>query len=688
MAKVNLTDKYSAQVNNIVNKSTPKTVNPYNQQPLTQVTDTVKPLSEIKPDFKPLGEQIRNTPTQASYLGETSLQALKGVGRTIASIPSAITVASSIKSEQPKSVTIAGTEISTETKPYQAYDYTTEYKSIKDSLETQYGSYANMPKNTKAIYENVVNSSLTMDNFGKSFEEQKANIEQAYAGRDIPQFVQDKYNKVVDQEAEFNARIDNAKQKLVQLAQTNVKEITAIQQEYADKDILPITEYAGKVASTIIQMSPYIAASIGGGFAGGALASNVLGSSALYATVYTNSLGTALSEGATTEQANTYAHVSALIEAGTELLFGGIPGATKGVLSTGVNGLLEKALVKESMSGSLQKLITKSIDVFGEGSEPTTIGLEWFKEAHKIIHKYYDNITFSIQTNGTLLTEEWVRFFIDEDVKVGVSFDGLSQAKQRGFEDKTLYGLWLLISNNLYPGVISVISDDNYDKLLENYLYMKSLGIRSIAFNKVFDSSRSIGIESEQIEGYLKSFSDLFDYWLQDETGLYIEQFNGFLKGVLQSGKFICSLSGNCRNNLIGFNQLGQIEPCDRYFTSLYRTPLTIHEYDSLEQATLTEEYTHLTTQQEIRKNTFCKDCEIFDYCNGGCPADALFFNDGLGHNPNVCYVRKREWFIIFNKIKDIDPSTIKNKGAASILLFNRSLSFIDEVRRDLHGEL
>lgn len=320
------------------------------------------------------------------------------------------------------------------------------------------------------------------------------------------------------------------------------------------------------------------------------------------------------------------------------------------------------------------------------GGETTIVGVNWFKQAHSIIRKYYPDIRFSIQTNATLLDNEWVNFIKQEHISIGISFDGLSQDYQRGMSKKVLQGIKLLLDNDIHPGVISVISDDNHSKLLENYLYIKSLGINSLTFNKVYDSSRSTGIEIDQIENYLKSFEELFKYWLEDETGLYIEQFDGFLKGVLSTGHYMCNLTGDCRNSIIGFNQLGQIEPCDRYFPSTYRTPLTIYNYSSLSEAKDTEEYKHLTNQREIRKTIFCKNCEIFDYCNGGCPADALFFNDGLEYNPNVCYTRKREWIIIFNLIKNLNPSEVKNKKAANLMFFNRNLNFIEEVRRDLHA--
>lgn len=320
------------------------------------------------------------------------------------------------------------------------------------------------------------------------------------------------------------------------------------------------------------------------------------------------------------------------------------------------------------------------------GGEPTVMGVQWYRDAHKIIRKYYPNMEFSIQTNGTLLNQEWIDFFKKEKFQVGVSFDGLSQAQQRESTGKTLAGIKLLIENHIQPGVISVVSDDNSSTLLENYLYMKSLGIHSVAFNKVYDSARSVGIESDQIDEYIKSYKDLFEYWLEDENPLYVEQFNGFLKGVLHTGHFMCNLTGDCRNSIIGFNQIGQVEPCDRYFPKHYKTPLTIHDYKTLTEAKETEEYNHLLKQQKIRKENFCKGCEIFDYCNGGCPADALFFNDGVSYNENVCYTRKKEWAVIFNKIKDLKPENVKNKQAASLMFFNRGLSFIDEVRKELHG--
>lgn len=436
-----LTDKYADAVYQATQK--PKVVspalNPYNQQPINQVQSTVKPLTSVVSKSVPqVTQAVKSFVTapldvtgakkadqadlskSATYFGEAGIvQPLKSVARTVQAIPSAITLGTSIKPEERKdTVTIAGTKISTETQTYDPYNQSEQYRNIKSSLETQYGSYENMPENTKAIYENVVNSVLTVDNFGKTFEEQITNIQNEYADKPIPSFMQEKLDVLQDQQIEYTAKVDNARQKLIDLQNQNIQELTDIQEKYQDVQLLTGTEYASKVSSTIIQMTPYILASYAGGGIGGAVLGSTLGSTAMYATVYTNASAQALQEGATDEQANTYAHMSALIETGTEALFGGVVGAPKGILSEGVAGMIEKGLLKSTTNGTAQILIKKAVDVFGEGAE-------------EYLAEYLGSMAMSIYTQDERSLQELNQDAIDSFI-MGAITSGVMQVGRVG----------------------------------------------------------------------------------------------------------------------------------------------------------------------------------------------------------------------------------------------------------------
>lgn len=346
-------------------------VNPYNQQATTQ---ELKPLPSV--DIKPTVELIKSVPDNVSYLKDTLLQSQKELSRTLENTLnlSAFTYATNRNQEVPMTMEQAGYQ---PTGNFVPLDEPTLTKTKAD-IETKFGSYDAMNDNAKKAYENVVGNLISQKTYGKSFVDQKSALNELYGSYDnMPEFVKNKYDIIDDQDTTWKNRIETARQNLLDMQNKNVAELTALQTKYEDKNIIQGTKWAGDMIRTTVQMTPYIVPSlISGGLAsagligsGGIAIGNVLSNTALYATVFTNSMAQAVSEGATRQQATDYAHLSALIETGTEALFGGVAFAPEGVLSKGISGLLQDSLFKTVQSGSGRLLITRAIDVFGEGAE-------------------------------------------------------------------------------------------------------------------------------------------------------------------------------------------------------------------------------------------------------------------------------------------------------------------------------
>ena len=73
------------------------------------------------------------------------------------------------------------------------------------------------------------------------------------------------------------------------------------------------------------------------------------------------------------------------------------------------------------------------------GGEPTILGLDYFRKIVAIQHKYQppeQRIENGMQTNGTLLDEDWCRFLAEEDFFVGLSLDGPHKIHDRFHMDK------------------------------------------------------------------------------------------------------------------------------------------------------------------------------------------------------------------------------------------------------------
>ncbi|MCC6957391.1 MAG: radical SAM protein, partial [Anaerolineales bacterium] len=70
------------------------------------------------------------------------------------------------------------------------------------------------------------------------------------------------------------------------------------------------------------------------------------------------------------------------------------------------------------------------VTIAWQGGEPTLMGLDFFKRSVEYARKYARpgmQIEYTIQTNGTLLNDEWCAFFRENNFLVGLSIDGPQQ---------------------------------------------------------------------------------------------------------------------------------------------------------------------------------------------------------------------------------------------------------------------
>ena len=92
------------------------------------------------------------------------------------------------------------------------------------------------------------------------------------------------------------------------------------------------------------------------------------------------------------------------------------------------------------------------VQVAWQGGEPTLMGVEFFRRSVEIANRYLrpgQRAVYSIQTNGTLIDDEWAAFFKEHDFLVGISIDGARELHDtyrvnkggRGSFDQVMRGL-------------------------------------------------------------------------------------------------------------------------------------------------------------------------------------------------------------------------------------------------------
>lgn len=166
------------------------------------------------------------------------------------------------------------------------------------------------------------------------------------------------------------------------------------------------------------------------------------------------------------------------------------------------------------------------------GGEPTLVGLKAFREACRRFRQIIEpvaTVSLSIQTNGTLLNDQWIEAFIENAVGVGVSIDGPQQANDRFRLDRrgrstfgsTETAIRRLVDAQRWcgpmPSTISVVHCDNDYRGV--YRYLRGLGVMHMNF-LLPDRNADDGlfILSGTAAKYGACLSDIFREWLREDN--------------------------------------------------------------------------------------------------------------------------------------------------------------------------
>ncbi|WP_293473745.1 anaerobic sulfatase-maturation protein [Prevotella sp.] len=296
------------------------------------------------------------------------------------------------------------------------------------------------------------------------------------------------------------------------------------------------------------------------------------------------------------------------------------------------------------------------------GGEPLMRPLSFYRKALELQKKYGRgrNISNVIQTNGTLLTDEWCRFLHKNNWLVGVSIDGPQE-----FHDeyrrtasggpswaKVMRGIQLLNKHHVEWNAMAVVNDFNADYPLDFYHFFKEMGCRFIQITPVVErmvnhaDGRHLATLTDDATAPVTDFSvtpeqwgrflcAIFDEWVRNDVGqTYVELFDCILANWVGVTPGICVYAKECGHaGIMEFN--GDVYSCDHFVFPEYRL-------GNIRKKTITEmlygeqqqQFSRLKSQSLPKE---CKKCEWEFACHGECPR-TRFIKDVYG-NPGKNYL-------------------------------------------------
>ena len=279
------------------------------------------------------------------------------------------------------------------------------------------------------------------------------------------------------------------------------------------------------------------------------------------------------------------------------------------------------------------------------GGETLMRPLSFYRRVVELQRKYADGhrIDNAIQTNGTLLTEEWCKFFKEEGWLVGISLDGPQEFHDEYRRSKSgkpsfrqvMTGVNLLNRFEVEWNALAVVNDYNADYPLEFYRFFKDIGCHYIQFTPVVEryyshpDGRQLASLMEGTGERLAEFSvspeqwgdflcTLFDEWVRQDVGdYYIQLFDSTLANWMNVAPGVCTLAETCGHAAVmEFN--GDVYSCDHFVFPEYKLG-NIHHQTLLEMM-YSDRQKQFGAGKLKQLPTQCRNCAYLFACHGECP--------------------------------------------------------------------
>lgn len=290
-----------------------------------------------------------------------------------------------------------------------------------------------------------------------------------------------------------------------------------------------------------------------------------------------------------------------------------------------------------------------------QGGEPTLLGVNYFRRIIELQQKHANGkrIHNALQTNGTLLNDEWCEFLVTHGFLVGLSIDGPARLhdayrvtkKGGGSYAKVITGLRLLKKHGVEFNTLTVVNRVNSKHPLDVYRFLRDIGSGYIQFIPLVErlpdaEAKALDLDlaaPPRLDGSMDTaprmpvtdwslepkqygifLTTIFDEWVRQDVGkTFVQLFDVTLGNWMGQGGGLCVFSEKC-GTAMAMEHNGDVYSCDHYVYPHYKL-------GNIMQQTLGDMVSSEFQRQfgEDKKSTlpkYCIECDVRHLCHGECP--------------------------------------------------------------------
>ena len=296
------------------------------------------------------------------------------------------------------------------------------------------------------------------------------------------------------------------------------------------------------------------------------------------------------------------------------------------------------------------------------GGEILTLGKEWMRTVldlqKRVLGEAGIKYSTSIQSNLTLVDQEWIALFKANNIEVGTSLDPF--APTRPFKNNgelstgtVIEKLILLTENKLGASAILVITRHNFDKAKVIYkaLNQARLNFHTLPLHpETIKYCPQLAISPQE---YARFLIELLDEYIKPNNLIRISVLDDYISlvkhGYLEEKVCVCSARRNCISDFLFFENNGEAFYCGCFcqpelmLGNIFRDSIS-KIYSRLKNKSILK----MLASRYNKIKAICKGCEFLYICNGGCPSFAYQEGDMLSKSPFYCAVNRA----VFNYLK------------------------------------
>lgn len=309
----------------------------------------------------------------------------------------------------------------------------------------------------------------------------------------------------------------------------------------------------------------------------------------------------------------------------------------------------------------------KQLTIIWHGGEPLLWGIDNYRDIFSYMEKEFIDISYknSIQSNLSLINDDYIDLFIRYNVNVGFSLDGIKEINDilrvnidgSGTFNRIMSNVEKCRRKKLNVGCIVVGNKKHIGHIPELYNFLCNYGL-SFRFNPLFNSGEAqnniheYGITPDE---YAQMMIELFDMWYFDNNHTIKESnLEEIASNLISSNPTHCLFSKNCQDNFFAITPTGDVMPCGRFCDA----SLKQYSYGNLHKETLAEILPRIKQSEAYKRSEYieqssCKQCKFFDICHGGCLHDGFLKSGDFKSKTFLCSAYKKIFTHIDNRLKE-----------------------------------